>query len=426
MDTGNGGLLRDWAFVQDVVMTELLKAQDDRRPVVWTIGSAADALALSMAWKDRSPDRSPATVFLSPSAPAELRAEFTAGDLRGLPDPVKGRFQLRNRRWVAPTAAASSVHLAAPPGMVDLLAVRSNGHSDAVEPAVAAALPRVRAGGFLLWADHAPRAFDDTDFVECHESRRFFVASRAGRLCVARPRPPSEEPTLGDREQHRDLVESHIGLARSVARRYAQRGESPDDLEQVAMLALVKASRRYDSNRQAAFSTFATAYIMGELKRYFRDKTWTLRVSRSLQETYLAIKGARDELTQRLSSQPTVDQIAAHLGLSSEQVLEAMEAGSSYWPTSLNVSNRDEDSGIDIPVTDPGFDRSLDTQQLQQYLPELDDRAQWVIRRLYFDRATQREIAGELGVSQMQVSRIHAGALSALRNVFVEPLAAGA
>jgi RNA polymerase sigma-B factor len=140
-----------------------------------------------------------------------------------------------------------------------------------------------------------------------------------------------------------------------------------------------------------------------------------LRVPRSTQELYLSIKDAREELGHRLGTPPTVSQIATHLGVSDESILEAMEAGSSYWTTSLDVRGPEGERTVDIPVTDSGLDRALDRQRLGTLLPRLDYREQLVLKRLYFDGYTQQRVADELGASQMQISRLLARTLAKLR-----------
>ncbi len=214
--------------------------------------------------------------------------------------------------------------------------------------------------------------------------------------------------------QH-DLVRQHVRLARALAHRFLHRGEPADELEQVALLALVKASRRFDPSRNNTFATYASVSILGELKRHFRDKTWMLRVPRSTQELYLAIKEAREDLGHELGRTPTPAQIADRLGVGEEAVLEALEAGGTYWTTSLDLRGPDGERGVDIPVADGGLDRALDRERLRGVLPRLDHREQLVLRRLYFDGYTQQRVADELGASQMQVSRLLARTIAKLR-----------
>ncbi len=131
--------------------------------------------------------------------------------------------------------------------------------------------------------------------------------------------------TLSRRQMQQDLVTRHVRLARALAHRFLHRGKPTDKLEQVALLALVKASHRFDAGHNATFATYATVSIVGELKRHFRDKTWMLRVPRSTQELYLSVEEAREELGHQLGTPPTVAQIAVHLGVGEEAILEAIK-----------------------------------------------------------------------------------------------------
>jgi RNA polymerase sigma-B factor len=213
-----------------------------------------------------------------------------------------------------------------------------------------------------------------------------------------------------------DLVTHHVRLARALARRFLHRGEPADELEQVAYLALIKASHRFDRQHNTTFATYATVSILGELKRHFRDKTWMLRVPRSTQELYLSIKDAREELGHQLGAPPTVAQIASHLEVTEEHILEAMEAGESYWTASLDGRGPDGERSIDIPVTDWALDRTLDREGLRLLLPRLDQREQLILKRLFFDGYTQQRVADELGASQMQISRLLARIIAKLRH----------
>ena len=220
--------------------------------------------------------------------------------------------------------------------------------------------------------------------------------------------------TLAHRRAQRELVEAHVRLARSLARRFAHHGEPTNDLEQVAMLALVKAAKRFDPERNTRFATYATSSILGELKRHFHDKTWMLRVPRPVQELYLSVKQTRDEMTHELFTTPTNGQIAERLGVTEEAVLGAVGAGDNFWPASLD-GRAGEESGVEVPVHDQSFDQCLDRLHVQSSLPGLDDRERLVLKRGYSRDSTQREVAAELGVSQMQVSRLLAQAVNKLR-----------
>ena len=169
-----------------------------------------------------------------------------------------------------------------------------------------------------------------------------------------------------------ELVERHMGLAAHVARRFGRRGPSDDDLRQVAFLALVKAVDRFDPDRNVAFSTFAGRTIEGEIKRHFRDHTWTVRVPRSAKETHLRLRRATDELTQRLGRSPTVPQLAEHLGIDVDEVIEGIAAGSAYSTASLDAPAGDDGDGArQLGAEDEGFGHVADVSLVDR----ADDRA---------------------------------------------------
>src|SRR5665213_3275034 len=154
---------------------------------------------------------------------------------------------------------------------------------------------------------------------------------------------PSENTasSADDKERRDELVTSHLGLAHRLARRFANRGESHDDLVQVASLALVRAAERYDDERGIMFSTFAAASIVGELKRHFRDRGWAVRAPRRLQELLLEIGSTVDRLGQELGRAPTVPELARAINATESDVLEALEAGQSYRTSSLDARDRE-------------------------------------------------------------------------------------
>ena len=220
----------------------------------------------------------------------------------------------------------------------------------------------------------------------------------------------------------RQLIEDHLGLARALARRFAHRGEAIDDLEQVAMLALVKVSRRFDPSLGASFSTYATTSILGELKRHFRDHSWMMRVPRRTQETYLAFKKGSEALEQELGRPASIPELAVYLRVSEEQILEAIEAGRSFWPASLDTPPS-EDKPAPIDTLEAGtdeYDLALDRQRLTELLPGLAPRDQTIIGLLFFEGWTQQRVADRIGVSQMQVSRLLHRILDDLRAQLVE------
>jgi RNA polymerase sigma-B factor len=215
------------------------------------------------------------------------------------------------------------------------------------------------------------------------------------------------------------LVEEHLGLAHQLARRFTNRGEPYDDLVQVASMALVKSVDRFEPDRGVEFSTFATRTIIGELKRHFRDKGWAIRAPRRIQELYLAVRPAIETLTQELGRPPTVIEIAELVGASEESVLEALEAGQRYRTASIDAPDRQEGSiALRLGQVDTGFAGTDDRMLLGLSLADLSEREQTIIRLRFVDGLTQSEIAAQVGLSQMHVSRLLAASLAQLKEAF--------
>jgi RNA polymerase sigma-B factor len=225
----------------------------------------------------------------------------------------------------------------------------------------------------------------------------------------------------GDRAVRDELVVEHLGLARALARRYAGRGEALDDLQQVATVGLLKAVERFDPDRGLSFTTFAVPTITGEIKRHFRDRTWSTRVPRALQELALRLTDSVRELSQELGRSPSIAEIAQRLEISEELVLEAMEASRSYTASSLDAP-ADEETGASrfervLGGEDRGFE-AVDQQMTVDYLlSTLSERDRTIVTLRFFDNLTQSEIAERVGISQMHVSRLLARALDALHGV---------
>jgi RNA polymerase sigma-B factor len=222
-----------------------------------------------------------------------------------------------------------------------------------------------------------------------------------------------------DREM---LVERFLPLARQLARRY-QRPEEPfDDLVQVASLGLVKAIDRFDLDREVAFSSYAVPTILGEIKRYFRDRTWSVRVPRDLQEMALKVDRAVSQLALDLHRQPSVAEIAEAVESTEEEVLEALEASGAYRATSLETPRGSEDDAGDtlgdtIGRDEGGFALAEHRATLEQLLRSVTPREREVLRLRFEQDLTQAEIGERIGVSQMQVSRIIRQSLNRLRTV---------
>ncbi len=219
------------------------------------------------------------------------------------------------------------------------------------------------------------------------------------------------------------LVTSHLGLAHHLARRFANRGESLEDLVQVASLALVRAADRFDPERGVMFSTFASASIIGELKRYFRDRGWAVRAPRRLQELLLEIGSCVERLGQELGRSPTVAELATALGTGEDDVLEALEAGQSYRTSSIDARDGGGQSMADsLGSEDNGFSRVENHSALAKAMESLSPRDRSIVQLRFVDGLSQSEIATKVGVSQMQISRLLAASLQQLRSNIVREL----
>ncbi|MEP7059423.1 MAG: SigB/SigF/SigG family RNA polymerase sigma factor [Actinomycetota bacterium] len=221
------------------------------------------------------------------------------------------------------------------------------------------------------------------------------------------------EPSARD-----DLLIRFQPLSEYLARRFAGRGEDPDDLAQVASIGLLNAIDRFDPERGVRFSTYAAATIVGELKRHFRDKRWAVRVPRQLQEAGLRINKTIPELTQELGRSPTIGEIATRVGSTREEVLEAMQAAEAYSSASLDAPM--VSSGLTAAETIGEADHDIELlgegwASVADAVKELPARDRRVLFLRFFEGKTQSEIAAEIGVSQMHVSRILTNTLGALR-----------
>jgi RNA polymerase sigma-B factor len=212
------------------------------------------------------------------------------------------------------------------------------------------------------------------------------------------------------------LVERFLPLARALARRYQRAGKPFDDLFQVACLGLVKAIDRFDPGRDVAFSSYAVPTMVGEIKRYLRDRTWSVRVPRGLQELALRVDKNVVELFSDLHRQPTVAQIAHAATATEEQVLEALQASVAHRATSLQTPRAGEDeAGDTLASTERGFGLAEDRATLAKLLRAVTPREREVLRLRFEEDLTQREIGQRIGVSQMQASRIMRHSIARLR-----------
>lgn len=213
------------------------------------------------------------------------------------------------------------------------------------------------------------------------------------------------------------LILDHMPLVKALARRYANRGEPLDDLIQVGTIGLIKAIDRFDPARGTALASFATPTILGEIRRHFRDRTWMVHVPRGTQDTHGAVNRTIDQMTARLRRSPSVSEVADELGLSADDVLDAMAAGAAYQPLSLSrpASGLDEDDPIDVSVEDAGFEWAEGRASLGSAVGELPLREQRILALRFDEGLTQSEIAEQVGISQMHVSRLLAKSLTTLR-----------
>jgi RNA polymerase sigma-B factor len=229
--------------------------------------------------------------------------------------------------------------------------------------------------------------------------------------------PPEGDECGRERRQRDERVTAHLGLAHQLARRFGNRGESHDDLVQVASLALVRAAERFDPDRGIMFSTFAAASIIGELKRHFRDRGWAVRAPRRLQELLLELGSTIDRLGQELGRAPTVPELARAIGASEADVLEALEAGQSYRTASLDARDREGQSMAEsLGAEDGGFTSVENHSALAKAMETLSRRDRTIVKLRFVDGLSQSEIAVQLGVSQMQISRLLAACLRQLRS----------
>jgi RNA polymerase sigma-B factor len=252
--------------------------------------------------------------------------------------------------------------------------------------------------------------------------RRSVARTRSAELFAEMGQAP--EGSAEHQSARATLVELHLPLVEHLARRFAGRGEPVDDLAQVGTIGLIKSVDRFDSDRGVEFSTYATPTIVGEIKRHFRDKGWAVRVPRRLQELRLSMRTATEELAHQLGRAPTVAEIADRIGASQEEVLEGLESANAYSPVSLDAgSETDEGSAAvleTIGVDDEALDGVVYRETLRPLLAQLGARERQILLLRFFRNMTQSQIAHEIGISQMHVSRLLARTLSELRSGLAE------
>jgi RNA polymerase sigma-B factor len=224
----------------------------------------------------------------------------------------------------------------------------------------------------------------------------------------------------GDLAAREQLIEQYMSLVRSLARRYSYRGEQLDDLVQIGAIGLIKAIDRFDIERGVELTTYATPNIIGEIKRHFRDKGWAVRVPRGLQELNVQLSRQIEELTVELGRSPTIPELAKAAGAEEEEVLEALESGRAYSSVSLSAAGgQDEQGELDplesLGAEEPQYEISEDRAVLAPGFRVLDERERKILHLRFFSGLTQSQIAQQIGISQMHVSRLIRRALEKIR-----------
>ncbi len=229
----------------------------------------------------------------------------------------------------------------------------------------------------------------------------------------------------GDLQAREQLIEQYMSLVRSLARRYSYRGEQLDDLVQIGAIGLIKAIDRFDLDRGVELTTYATPNIIGEIKRHFRDKGWSVRVPRGLQELNVQLSRLVEQLTVQLSRSPTIPELAKAAGVEEEEVLEALESGRAYTSLSLSVGGGGGDDDDLDPLESLGteehqYEVSEDRAVLAPGFKALDERERKILQLRFFEGLTQSQIAQQVGISQMHVSRLIRRSLEKIRETIAE------
>ncbi|WSR03894.1 RNA polymerase sigma factor SigF [Streptomyces sp. NBC_01210] len=230
-----------------------------------------------------------------------------------------------------------------------------------------------------------------------------------------------EEGTHEHQYVRNTLIELNLALVRYAAGRFRNRAEQMEDIVQVGTIGLIKAIDRFELSREVEFATFAVPYIVGEIKRFFRDTSWAVHVPRRLQELRIDLAKATDELSQQLDRAPSTAELAVRLGLDEEEIIEGVVASNGYTAGSIDMPMDDASDHASTPLSDrlgaPDADLEIaeNVQALKPLIEELDDRDKRILQMRFGEEMTQSEIGAELGVSQMHVSRLLTRITSRLR-----------
>jgi RNA polymerase sigma-B factor len=223
----------------------------------------------------------------------------------------------------------------------------------------------------------------------------------------------------GDLQAREELIERYMSLVRSLARRYSYRGEQLDDLIQIGSIGLIKAIDRFDLERGVELTTYATPNIIGEIKRHFRDRGWAVRVPRGLQELNVQLSKLVEQLTVEHARSPTIPELAEAAGVEEEDVLEALESGRAYTSVSLSSVGTEDGEELDpldsLGVIEHEYEVSEDRAVLAPGFKVLDERERAILHLRFFEGLTQSQIAQQVGISQMHVSRLIRRALGKIR-----------
>jgi RNA polymerase sigma-B factor len=231
---------------------------------------------------------------------------------------------------------------------------------------------------------------------------------------------------LGDVRARQELIERHLGFVRRLAQRYAHRGETIEDLTQVGCVGLIKAVDRFDGKHKVTLATYAAPNILGEIKRHFRDKGWSVRVPRDVQELNVKLGRVVDDLTSRLGRSPSVEELAEATDANPEQVVEALESSRAYSTVSLSERSDDPDDDNADPLEalgdeDEGYQLVEQRELLRQGFKTLADRERAILHMRFFLGLTQSEIADRVGISQMHVSRLIRQSVDQVRDELGSP-----
>ena len=252
--------------------------------------------------------------------------------------------------------------------------------------------------------------------------RRAQTAARQETRELLRSYREKKDPAVRDR-----LVELNSDLVHFIARRFAHRGEPIEDVEQVGFLGLINAIERFDPTLENEFSTFATPTIAGEIRRYFRDRSWAVRVPRRLQENHQKVTVAQQQLSTTLGHQPSISEIAEHLGLDADDVLAALEVAPAHHAVSFEspAGGDDEASAIGdfLGQEDADLERVEMRQVVEQAMAHLSPRERQIMALRFIEELPQTEVAQRLGISQMHVSRIQRAAIDQLRKELPDGIA---